>query len=651
MKTSPLIPLGGDDLYQFTEHVYSLLRQKGKKNNSLQQRMQRKEAARKLLQQTPCKLTNLQQLQTLHRLWRLVDQPQKAGELVRHYRETILQALASTGTEKIQTQLHLDFMQIQSDLHGDKSRGLQTLVHCAEMIKTLPAQLSGIYTQGYNQYSERYFFYCETNWQQYWIEWLELAKNYRAWELAQYGIEQRQAQNERFNENNEDQHWQRALTHIEQAYMARWHSICPEHTLSNSEYESLEQRVYHYVDLAITELGRAKSDKPSDYFSRGLQLAWRLMDEPIKGDPLLPQRVPDVIHAARLYRQQHVQAPPSCPIIQRYYEICEAQTLTTSYWFRDETQAALQIAKNSYFNSEDEEINDRFGSIYLSLLEQDKQFDALASIALASVLNIRPESAASAYIIAHRILHLSPLRYKQAPQTQAIWHLIMAWAAINPQIKMLIKENKLAAPSASRQESMAKVLALIPDNPIADLIEGWYLADKMRWAEALPLLERGIAQSPDYLLADNFIIKLWCARFAILPAKQALQRPWYLAGGAALNIHCAQQLLDADYLLEMQGIGSYWHRRYHVFLAPEDARILLAQYYFEAALKRYDHFIETPFECLEQANTFNFYDSLSPQLYFQLCQQLADIYRQQQYFDKAIILEKKADTINSFLAK
>jgi len=648
MKTSPLTPLSGDHLYQFTQKIYSLIREKGKKNNSLQQRMQRKEAARKLLQHTPCKPVNLQELQTLHRLWQLVDEPEKAEELVSCYRDTILQALIHThGTEKMQTQLHLDFMQIQSELYCDKNRGLQKLRECVEIIKNLPAQLSGVYTQDYNQYSERYYFYCEKNWQQYWIEWLELAKNYRAWELAQYGIEQRQLQNERLNESQSNQQWSRALACIEKAYMARWHSIYPEKVPTHNEYAYLEQRVYYYVDEAIAQASQAKFETKTHYLEHWLQLAWRLMNESIHGEPLLPQRVPAVMQAARAQMQQYTLHP----IIQRYYEVREAQAIATSYWFLDDFPKALQIAENCYFNSEDENNSDRFGSIYLCLLENSQKWDKLACIALETVLNVRGNSAATAYVIANRIMRLSLLRHKQGAQTQAMWHLINAWAAINPEIKTLIKENNLAPSAASRQESLAAALSLTPDNPVVDLIEGWNLANKMRWAEALPLLERGIAQAPNYLLSDDFIIKLWCARFATLTAEHALQRPWYLAGGAALNMDCGKQLLNPDYLLERQGIGSYWHRRYHTFLAPEESRILLNQHYLSTALKQADSFIETPFEYVAKTNQFSFYDILTPKAYSQLCSQLAGIYRQQQCHDKADFLERRSGAIDLFLDK
>jgi len=651
MKTNPPIPLGGDDLYQFSQKIYSLLRQKGKRNNSLPQRIQRQNAARKCLRQTPCKPENLQELQTLHRLWQLVDEPQQAGQLVSQYRDAILQALPHTGTEKIQTQLHLDFMQIQSDLYCDKTRGLQKLHDCAQIIKTLPAQLSGVYTQTYNQYSEHYFFYCEKNWQNYWVEWLDWAQKYRAWELAQYGIEQRQIQNEQLNESKGDSSGSRALACMEKAYMARWHCIAPEYPLTDNEYNLIEQRVYHYVDTAIAELGKAKPDGKADYFSHWLTLAWRLMDEPVGGDPLLPQRVPALMQAARNYLQQHADNIPVFPVIQRHNEVRENQVIATSYWFLDEFEKALQIAKKCYFNSEDEDIKDRFGSTYLSLLENNQQWDKLACVALEAVLHIRCDSATTAYVIANRVARLSPFRYKQSAPTQATWHLIQAWAAINPEIKNLIKENHLAPPNTSRQESMAAVLKCTPNNPLVDLMQGWYLANKMRWDEALPLLERGISQSPYHLLSDDFIIKLWCARFAILTPENALKRPWYLAGGAYVNIYCGQQLLNFAYLLERQGIGTYWNRRYHAFLVPENARIVLARYYLEAALKRADAFIKAPVVSSVETDRFSFFDSLTPKTYCQLCYQLAGIYRQQQQGDKALILEEKASVIDPFLSK
>jgi len=613
--------------------------------------MQRQDAARKLLQQTPCEPINLQELQSLHRLWHLVNETQKAGELVSRYRDVILQKLAQTsGTEKIQTQLHLDFMQIQSDLYINKISGLRKLRECAELIKTLPAQLNGVYTQAYNQYSERYFFYCERSWQQYWLEWLDWVKKYRAWGLAQYGIEQRQKQNERLNKHKGDLHWSRALAYIEKAYIARWRSIYPEYPLTDKNYDNVEQHVYQNIDNAIAELNliKAKSNNKTDYFSCWLHLAWRLMDEPISGDPLLPQYVPKVMQAAQSYIDKHSKVIPACPIIQRYNEVRENQAIATSYWFTDEVSKALEIAKTCYFNTEDEIINDRFGSIYLSLLENSQQLNALAPIALEALFNVRSESASSAYIIAQRVLHLSPRRYKQSAQTQAIWQVIMAWAAIHPEIKALIKENSLAPPVASCQESLSQALQYVPNYPLVDLIQGWHLANKMRWAEALPLLERGIAHSPNHLITDDFIIKLCCARFATLEAEHALQRPWYLAGGAVLNMYCGKQLLNSDYLLERQGIGSYWNRRYHAFLTPENARISLAQHYFSAALKRADDFIQTP---LNKTDHFSFSDSLTPKNYAELCQQLVGIYREQEQFDKARFLEQKASVIHSFLAK
>jgi len=635
------IPLRDQALYRFGQRLWSMLKTRGKKNNSISHQAQRKRAALKLLEQTPCLPEDLNQLQLLHQLWHQAGCPEKACDLVTTYGQTLLQVAPKTGTIQQQTRLCLLLMEIKSRQYFDYATGMLQLRQCMNFIKILPVQLSGIDTLGINRYSGNYYFYFETNLEIYWQQWLELAQAYHAWELAEKGIDAQQEQAERLHDSDSDRPWKRAMACIDKAKMARWHSIKfingnAPYKEETTDYADVEQRVDHYINQAIYELGQAPPNPERDYFSHWLHLAARLIDEPIMGEGLSPQQVVTVLEAGRKHVQQINNLPP-CPVIQRHYTLCEAQLIARSYYLLDEDSRALSIASYWHFNTERINTNDhRFDSSYLVLLESSGQLDVLASLALEAALHVRAESAVTACVIAQRQLKVSVRRYPQTAETRAAWQLIMAWAVTHPDIKTIFKNTP-----CSRNDSLAAACALVPDHPVADLIQGWQLADKMHWEEALPLLERGIVGTENYLVSGDMIIKLWCCRFAVLSVNEALARSWILAGSAGENMRCGQQWLDTTHLLHQQGFKNYAHARYYAFLPPKETQQALALYYLERTLTTFDHFINTPPDHPAALDGFYFTDSPHPEDYSRVCYQLAAIYLEQKQVDKAISLHKK----------
>src|SRR5256885_12844994 len=87
-----------------------------------------------------------------------------------------------------------------------------------------------------------------------------------------------------------------------------------------------------------------------------------------------------------------------------------------------------------------------------------------------------------------------------------------------------ILEDSPAAPR-SADDYLALARTQAPGHPLLDLIDGWRLAKDRQWEQALPLLERGVTDQPRHANSE-LLPMLWAARFAVLPAAQALQRPF-----------------------------------------------------------------------------------------------------------------------------
>src|SRR5256885_17182004 len=73
-----------------------------------------------------------------------------------------------------------------------------------------------------------------------------------------------------------------------------------------------------------------------------------------------------------------------------------------------------------------------------------------------------------------------------------------------------------------------------------------------QWEQALPLLERGVTDQPRHANSE-LLPMLWAARFAVLPAAQALQRPFAQGHGAHWCYAAGVTLDDEDDLAALMG--------------------------------------------------------------------------------------------------
>jgi len=127
---------------------------------------------------------------------------------------------------------------------------------------------------------------------------------------------------------------------------------------------------------------------------------------------------------------------------------------------------------------------------------------------------------------------------------------------------------------------------------------------------------------------SNTLVKLWCARFAVLNKDEALARPWYLPIGGTWCYYTAQKLQDPDFLFEAQALG----KKHVQVLPPEEARDKLALYYYEEALRRFNAFCESGQGVFTDCTTVDGYS--------ELCLKLSELYGKQQRFAQAIALHQ-----------
>jgi len=128
---------------------------------------------------------------------------------------------------------------------------------------------------------------------------------------------------------------------------------------------------------------------------------------------------------------------------------------------------------------------------------------------------------------------------------------------------------------------------------------------------------------------SNTLVKLWCARFAVLSKEQALTRPWYLPVGGTWSYYTAQKLQDPAFLFEAQELG----RAHTEVLPPEEARDKLALFYYEEALRRFNAFCES--------GQGVFTDCTTVDGYLELGLKLGELYYKEQRFAEAIALHQQ----------
>jgi len=599
--------LQGDALMDFLRRARELLpqeQQDNKKSAISISDQERRAAVRELLETQAVAPNQLHELNNLCWLWWQVGSPEKACEILQQLSSAVLQPLS--GDEQLITRIHLSMSDLWYRLEFDKPSGLPLLKKTADWIRKLPVAV--LYDDdGYTV----------------WEQWLKLAENYNAWDLAEQGIEWQYQQEKSDCANDKDRIWHERYTCIKRARLLR---VRPKAT--QTEEQLLEPCIWQQVRTAILQLNQLEIE-PEDCFWRWESLASQLLEEE-NDKPLLPEAVGECLQAAEDYFSQH-EHPPAAPLVRALRNVKSAKLLLKAHYLQGNWQEALTLVDKAWFNTEDDAAyRDNFSGLCLLVLEKTGFLDKAAPMALEAMLHTRNPSAATALELALRVQDIKePL---QTPRSRAIWHLIIGWSVIDPEIKAILGEHQVERPKIKAEQCFKKARAIAPNDAFIELLidytQGWRKANRNQWEEVLPLLERAVAELPQ-LAMSNTLVKLWCARFAVLDKEQALARPWYLPIGGTWSYYSAQKLQDPEFLFDAQQLG----RKHAHVLPPEEARDKLALYYYEEALRRFNAFCESGQGAFTDCTTVDGYSELGLKL--------SELYCKEQHFALAIALHQQ----------
>jgi len=602
--------LQGPALMDFLQRARALLPEQQDNNEGNNKHnisdQERRAAVRELLESQAVAPAQSYELSHLSWLWWQAASAEKACEILDKFTPAVLQEL--TGHEQLRMRIDLSLTALYCQLEFDREQGLQRLQQTADWLQQLPLAMQRLDDE--DNYT-------------YWDAWIYHAKNYNAWDLAEQGIEWQYQQRKADCTDEVERIWLERITSIERARILR---ARPAET--ETEQQQIEQRIWQQVRAAIAQLKQLEIET-EDGFWRWENLALQLLQEE-NDKPLLPEAVDECLQAAEDYFNQH-EHPPAAPLIQALRNIKSAKLLLKAHYLMGNWQEALALVDKAWFNTEDDSAyRDNFGGLCLLVLEKTGHLDKAAPMALEAMLHTRNPSAATALEVAQRSQEIKePL---QTPRSRAIWHLIIGWSVIDPEIKSILGQHQVERPKIKAEQCFKKARAIAPDDTFIELLidytQGWRKANRNQWEEVLPLLERALAELPQ-LAMSNTLIKLWCARFAVLDKEQALARPWYLPIGGTWCYYSAQKLQDPEFLFEAQDLS----KKHTQVLPPEEARDKLALFYYEEALRRFNAFCES--------GQGVFTDCTTVEGYSELCLKLSELYGKEQRFAQAIALHQQ----------
>jgi tetratricopeptide (TPR) repeat protein len=564
--------LEGESLHAFMDQAHELLHQEdGAAAIAL---ADRQAAVMELLSQQRFAPATVGELERLHDLWLDLERPETANTLLREHRDTTL--LPLQGDTRLQAMASLALSEIQSRLRFDRDGGVALLGPAAGLLGRLPHT------------GEPY---------RYWNGWHYLAREAQAWDLAEQGVDL-QRSHERSDPDGEASPALRdARACLRKAGLARLRGDAPA--------------TVRQVQAATAQLTQADAGQNVD-FDDWLHLAREVL-------PLAPQSVPAVLMAA----EQHLartENPAASQAVRTHRKVHAARLQAMACHAMGQPEAALQLAAMGRFGLVDDS-DDAFSGLVLQWLEEAGRLSDAADLALESVLHSRPGSARQGYELALR-------RVEQDTGHAPAWALILAWSGLDPDMQDILEDSPAAPRSADDYLALARAQA--PGHPLPDLIEGWRLARNRQWEQALPLLERGVGEQPRYANSELLPL-LWAARFAVLPAAQALQRPFPQGHGAHWCYAAGVVLDDEDDLAPIMGEGRQ--------VPPDEVCEPLVQRYYEEGLARFEAF---------WASGQGMYKDAHLHVYSMLCNNLAIKYRMQQRYDEAAALHHKGLSSSPF---
>jgi|GEM_PF-6734580 len=522
------------------------------------------------------------QLKQLSQLLHLLGEHDKAGQLLKRWTDSLLQPL--DNCEQQQAQIELLLSEAEYLKAHDRKNGLQALHKACELLRNLPIEY--VRKQKENPYYDWHNFQPfvldneADNLDSGWEDCFNLAEVYQDWQLALQITEWAFAQQQALYPDNHwsERCWGKLNIRLYQIKIAE--KIHPDIEQAKAYRKTI-------IEQAITELA-------------ALRLEYRLMSHWIALAKGILNVYPEAMRDIAQSMFMHIPAPKTLPEHSRrnYYQSHIDEFLAKACIKCGDIVGALTIAKQW-------PIHDRhiFKNHLLHWLIRGKHWQQATEYALYSALfDIQESSAQQDYYFNHTFNLLRKVDGKVTTDAQAAIDLLFAWRLMHPRLKQSFK-----APPYSIDEYLAKAREQRPNWPLSDLLQGWHLAHEMHFEQALPLLEKSIKQLPEIGLSApaDFIIKLWCARFATLSSEKALQRPWPLPASARSCYFCAQQLEDERELCIEQGGSNYGKGRFAHCLPPEPIRPQLSAYYYQATLDYLDEILTHPKKCLVDLEYYN----------------------------------------------
>ena len=557
--------LEGEALQAFMDQAQDMLQAQDAASEVAQP--ERQAALIELLGQQRFAPASVGDVERLHDLWLALEQPEAANALLREHRDAALASL--DGAQRTQGAASLALSDIQSRLRFDRDGATALLLPTADLIGRLPHT---------------------TDASPYWNGWHYLAREAQAWDLAERGVDLHRAHQRSDPDDEAAPAWYDARASLRKAELAGLRG-------------DTSAAVRHVQELT-TQLGQADAAQGIG-FSHWLRLAQEVL-------PLAPQSVPAMLMAA----EQHLartESPAASQPVRTHRKAHAARLQAMACHRLGQPEAALQLAPMGRFGLVDDS-GDPFSGLVLQWLQEAGRLPEAAGLALESVLHSRPGSARQGYELALRMVDSDT---SQAP----VWALILAWSGIDPDMREILEDSPAAPRSADDYLALARAQA--PGHPLVDLIEGWRLGKSRQWEQALPLLERGVAGQPQYANSE-FLPLLWAARFAVLPAGQALERPFALGHGAHWCYAAGVVLDDDEDLGPLMGEDRP--------LPSREIRNPLVLRYYEEGLARFEAF---------WSSGQGMYKDGDLHVYSMLCNNLAIQYRSRQRYDEAAALHHK----------
>jgi len=374
------------------------------------------------------------------------------------------------------------------------------------------------------------------------------------------------------------------------------------------------------IDLVIARMQSHAPRQHENDFSSWLVCSRRIQDFSI-------EHAMPFLYAGVAWLAEHEKPKPQAPVqVARKMEIArEHAKLCRTQGHNDE---ALRWAEQAYLLDDWFE----FALDYLDWLVEAGRIDRAVPLALDAMLHHGDSQCRSDWRYRPARLALQQLDSDSDPERRVLWPCMLAWWQISKRKRDWWHDDMPLPPVA---DCLQRACDIDPDHPLIALITGMQYAFKQQWEQALPLLERGVAEQPEHASPD-FVLSLLTARFSVLPVDAALARPFPESHGAAwcYRLHCAlvddltpsfqeeRENADETPLPPLNRWRILLRQHAHHGSSLQTRLRPLARRYGEAGLARFDAFFASG-----KGN-----DYICLPVYYALCDKLAIIRKQRKFW-------------------